>query len=401
MDTNPCSTFTVHTWSLCTCEQNTLSNNTTQSPWKTILVKLRLQKGDDGRGTDMLFWIKKEDKVRWGNALIFVKRSTLIVDCTKNMLKVPDKETSLSFQHNEEGNISNNKLMNTRSTPIRFTLEMDGNIVLQQVRLHLRSGSRTTNGSRIKVGIIGDLQPELNSKILKVEITSTWRLVATTRSDSDSLFSLVQVVVFRLPTTFNSLAIDGRCELNTFSHSMYRREHCVHTAHCTDLLHAHAWLKLCVPKKIVIPSLVSRHVSRPAQHTQHFDLIFTVLCFSFVHRLRPKVDHVRNTLRRLTRPWRWWFYESRTAHKLWATRTVDNPIVTEQESVLSAEESQIPEIEYRFSLPYNQSLLSSTQFHRHSQIIVSLTRENIAEREAEIGKPSFGTDGKRQRPGEV
>ena len=38
-----------------------------------------------------------------------------------------------------------------------------------------------------------------------------------------------------------------------------------------------------------------------------------------------------------------------------------NPIVTEQEIKQSTEESQIPEIEDKFSLPYNQSLLSSTQ----------------------------------------
>ena len=50
-------------------------------------------------------------------------------------------------------------------------------------------------------------------------------------------------------------------------------------------------------------------------------------------------------------------------------RTVDNPIVTEQEIEHCTEESQIPEIEDKgkeltydpFSLPYNQSLLSSTQ----------------------------------------
>ena len=34
------------------------------------------------------------------------------------------------------------------------------------------------NGSRIKVGIIGDLQPRLNSKIFKVEV-STGQLVAS------------------------------------------------------------------------------------------------------------------------------------------------------------------------------------------------------------------------------
>ena len=41
--------------------------------------------------------------------------------------------------------------------------------------------------------------------------------------------------------------------------------------------------------------------------------------------------------------------------------TVDNAIVTEQETEHSTEESQIPEIEDKFSLPYNQSFLSSTQ----------------------------------------
>ena len=41
--------------------------------------------------------------------------------------------------------------------------------------------------------------------------------------------------------------------------------------------------------------------------------------------------------------------------------TVDNPIVVEQEIEHSTEESQIPEIEDKFSLPYKQSSLSSPQ----------------------------------------
>ena len=51
--------------------------------------------------------------------------------------------------------------------------------------------------------------------------------------------------------------------------------------------------------------------------------------------------------------------ELRTGYE--PNRTVDNPIVTEQEIEHSPEESQIPEIEDKFSLPYKQSLLSSTQ----------------------------------------
>ena len=80
-----------------------------------------------------------------------------------------------------------NNLKVLRGTTTQFTLELDGNMFLQQVRLHPRSGSRTMNGSRIKVEIIGDLQPRLNSKMFKVEIKSTGRPAATTRSDSDSL----------------------------------------------------------------------------------------------------------------------------------------------------------------------------------------------------------------------
>ena len=32
----------------------------------------------------------------------------------------------------------------------------------------------------------------------------------------------------------SSQALDGGCEQNTFPHCTYRREHCVHTARCTD-----------------------------------------------------------------------------------------------------------------------------------------------------------------------
>ena len=60
-----------------------------------------------------------------------------------------------------------------RSTTRRFTLELDGKSILQQVRLHPRNGSSTMIGSRIKVGVIGDLQPGLNSNTFLVEIIRT------------------------------------------------------------------------------------------------------------------------------------------------------------------------------------------------------------------------------------
>ena len=100
-----------------------------------------------------------------------MKRSALIVDCTKNMLKIPDKEIGQYIQRNKVDNILNNNLKVTKSTPTKVTLELDGDIIFQQVRLHPRNGSKTMNGSRIKVGIIGDLQPGLNSEKFKVEIS--------------------------------------------------------------------------------------------------------------------------------------------------------------------------------------------------------------------------------------
>ena len=114
-----------------------------------------------------------------------------IVDYTKNMV-YPRREEFNPFQHTKQDKIIDNNLKVPRSTTTRFSLELDGKIVLQQVRPHPRSSSGTMNGSRIKVGIIGDLQSGM-SKFSKVEIISTRRRVAqvkhTTRSDSESLFS--------------------------------------------------------------------------------------------------------------------------------------------------------------------------------------------------------------------
>ena len=107
-----------------------------------------------------------------------MKQSTRIVNRTKNTLKVLAKETVQSIQQIKQDKILTNNWKVTRSTITRFTIELNGNIILQQVRLDPRSGSRTMNGSRIKVGIIGDLQPGLNSEIFKVEI-STGKPVAS------------------------------------------------------------------------------------------------------------------------------------------------------------------------------------------------------------------------------
>ena len=59
------------------------------------------------------------------------------------------------------------------------------------------------NGSRNKVGVVGDLQPGLNSKILKVEIISTGKLVASQQEMMPTnSFYLGQVDVFSLAGNF-------------------------------------------------------------------------------------------------------------------------------------------------------------------------------------------------------
>ena len=108
-----------------------------------------------------------ESEVQLGNALIFVKQSTRIFNCTKNMLKVPVKGIVQSILQIKQDTIVNN-LKVSRNTTTQLILEMDGDFILQpdqHVRLHPRTGSSTMIGSRIKVGILGDLQPGLNSEI--------------------------------------------------------------------------------------------------------------------------------------------------------------------------------------------------------------------------------------------
>ena len=217
------------------------------------------------------------------------------------------------------------------------------------------------NGCRIKVGFVVDLQPGLNSKNFKVEIISIGKPVASRQEMiPTNSFHQVQEMVFRLPATFNCQAIDGeeggRGEPNTFSHCMYRRRHFVSTSHM--MLHAHAWLKLNTP------SLVSRHVSRPAQCS------FSVSCTSpsFTgSSSRSITSRIHCADSRAFRGDGFTDPEPRTGYE--PQRTVDNRIVTEQEIEHCTEESQIPEIEDKgreliydpFSLPYNQALLSSTQ----------------------------------------
>ena len=119
----------------------------------------------------------------------------------------------------------------------------------------------------------------------------------------------------------------------------------------------------CAFLKIVIPSLVSRHVSRPAPSiVSSISLSSTSPSFTG-SRSRVITSRIHCADSRgfggdgFTNP------EPRTGYE--PKRTFDNPIVTEQEIEHSTEESQIPEIDDKskevihdpFSLPYNQSIV--------------------------------------------
>ena len=146
-----------------------------------------------------------------------------------------------SIQHTKQDKIIDNNLKVPRSRTTLSTLELDGNIIFQQVRLHPRNGSSTMIGSRIKVGIIGDLQPGLNSNIFWSKSQTQEELL---QEVIPTAFCIVHVVVFCLPATFNSLATAGVCEQYHLSHSMYRCAHSVHTSHCTHSLHSHLRLNV-------------------------------------------------------------------------------------------------------------------------------------------------------------
>ena len=146
--------------------------------------------------------------------------------------------------------------------------ELDGDFTLQpdqQLRLRQRTGSSTTIGSPIKVGILGDLQPGLNGKFFlrRKVLWQNWTCTTSTSRratsiicfrrnkvskhmwkgsclyrntccqdefDSHSFFFLVQVIVVRLPETFTSLAIDGeRCKRKHLSHATFEHAQSFHS----------------------------------------------------------------------------------------------------------------------------------------------------------------------------
>ena len=103
-----------------------------------------------------------------------------------------------------------------------------------------------------------------------------------------------------------------------------------------------------------------RSVSRHAQYTQHSSTSPTITGLQrLITSRKPCADPRESRGDGFTDP------EPRTGYE--PKRIVDKPTITDQEIAHSTEESQITEIEDKglicdpYSLPYNQSLLSSTQ----------------------------------------
>ena len=147
-------------------------------------------------------------------------------------------------------------------------------------------------GSRIKVGIIGDLQPGLNSKKNQVEIMSTGAPVI--RSDSDSIFSC-SGSCFSLAGNFQFPHNRRGANSNT-SHTACADAHTLSAHHiplipCTTSLAQDSRLPLLCAQNSRFISSLSRDVSCSAQNTQPFILYFFLCCRS------PKVAHIQNFLR--------------------------------------------------------------------------------------------------------
>ena len=130
------------------CLMKRKSDNTTHLPWKTILMKLHLKKGDDWK-KNWKFVLDKGVQGPIRQRPDFREAKHAYRRLHKEHVESTGQRNKSIHPAQQRKQNSQQQLMNTRSTPIRFNLELDRDINLQQVRLHPRSGGRTTNGSRI------------------------------------------------------------------------------------------------------------------------------------------------------------------------------------------------------------------------------------------------------------
>ena len=123
-------------------------------------------------------------------------------------------------------------------------------------------------------------------------------------------FFLVQVFVFRLPETFNSLATDGMCKQVQVSHAIFERVQkftvCLHSfAQCTCIHHA-----TCVAQSLdCVSCKKSRPTSRAMSHAMTHGTRSTSSSSFFLcswSSTTATVDHILSTLRRSTASSRGW-----------------------------------------------------------------------------------------------
>ena len=83
------------------------------------------------------------------------------------------KETDRSLLQSKSDSYASNNSRTSISTITKLILEQDGDFTFhpdQQLRLRHRIGSSTTIGNRIKVGILGEPHPGLNSLFLPASV---------------------------------------------------------------------------------------------------------------------------------------------------------------------------------------------------------------------------------------
>ena len=136
--------------------QKNKSDNTTHSHWKTIPMKLREKNwqivvNEEGKQGLMR---QRPDFCEAKHTYRQLHKEHVESTGEGNSLIHPADQTRQSDGQQFKGFEEYNYMVHPRTV---------WNIIHQQVRLHPRTGSSTTIGSRIKVGIIGDLQPGLNS----------------------------------------------------------------------------------------------------------------------------------------------------------------------------------------------------------------------------------------------
>ena len=161
-------TMMTNTASLCQISGGlrSRSNNMTQLHWKIILTWLQLKKEVGTINPGKFRWTERVCKDQRINALILMKQSTCKRLYDEYTERTGEGNRPIPLLHSKSDSDMNNHSRASMSTSTQLILGQDGDFTLhpdQHLRLHPRTGTRTTTGSRIEVGILGKPHPGLNS----------------------------------------------------------------------------------------------------------------------------------------------------------------------------------------------------------------------------------------------